>query len=534
MKVLVIGSVYPRFQEDAEVPWLRTSISHLKKAGVEIQVLAPSYKGLKSHNIDGTHVNRFRYAPANWEILTHEEGAPSKMASKPWLQLLAIPYIINGFIQCLRICRKWRPDVIHAHWPFPHAYIALGAAKLFRIPLVLNFHGAELLLIRKKKWVKPLLKFAIGQAQAVFANSSFTASKIKALRDVNVEWSPYGTTLEERRGARDERRQLNKASVAPNVVGHDQADQLGLERSDNPKTKEGESLPLASAANAASATPSSGDNRIKRESRPTKLGMIEPNCWDSVPTPQLPVPHPVNGKFKILFVGRHIERKGIRYLIEAAKYLPTDKFEIRIVGGGDLTEQLKQQAALLDERRETKDERDVILNEREDNLKRRESQPCLHGYDRASKVGATPHPVNFSGVEGSPASIIFTGKLSPEALANEYKTANVFVLPAIVDSKGDTEGLGVVLIEAMELGLPIVASNVGGIPDVVIDGESGILVPEKDPVALANAFKRLEANPALIENLLAGARKRIDECFTWDGIIERQIEVYKRVVDSRK
>ncbi len=451
MKVLVIGSVYPRFQEDAEVPWLRTSISHLKKAGVEIQVLAPSYKGLKSHDIDGTHVNRFRYAPANWEILTHEEGAPSKMASKPWLQLLAIPYIINGFIQCLRICRKWRPDVIHAHWPFPHAYIALGAAKLFKIPLVLNFHGAELLLIRKKKWVKPLLKFAIGQAQAVFANSSFTAGKIKAIRNVNVEWSPYGTTLE----TRDERRE----------------------------TKEGESLPLASAANAASATPSSGD------------------------TPQLPVLHPVNSKFKILFVGRHIERKGIRYLIEAAKYLPTDKFEIRIVGGGDLTEQLKQQAALLDERRETKDERDVILNEVKD-------------------------PVNFSGVEESPASIIFTGKLSPEALANEYRTANVFTLPAIVDSKGDTEGLGVVLIEAMELGLPIVASNVGGIPDVVIDGESGILVPEKDPVALANAFKRLEADPALIEKLLAGARKRIDECFTWDGIIERQIEVYKRLSRS--
>ena len=459
MKVLVIGSVYPRFQEDAEVPWLRTSIAHLKKAGAEIQVLAPAYKGLKSHDIDGTHVNRFRYAPASWEILTHEEGAPSKMASKPWLQLLAIPYIINGFFQCIRICRKWRPDVIHAHWPFPHAYIALGAAKLFRIPLVLNFHGAELLLIRKKKWVKPLLKFAIGQAQAVFANSSFTAGKIKAIRNVDVEWSPYGTTLEGRTG---------KAL----------------------QTKEGESLPLASAANAASATPSSGDNRIKRESRPTKLGMIEPNCWDSVPTPQLPVPHPVNGKFKILFVGRHIERKGICYLIEAAKYLPKDKFEIRIVGVGDLTEQLKQQAALLDERRETKDERTQS------------------------------------------ASIIFTGKLSPEALANEYKTANVFTLPAIVDHKGDTEGLGVVLIEAMELGLPIIASNVGGIPDVVVDGESGILVPEKDPVALADAFKRLEANPTLIQKLLAGARKRIDECFTWDGIIERQVEVYKRLQRS--
>ena len=393
-KVLVIGSVYPRFHEDAEVPWLRTSIAHLKKAGLDIQVLAPAYKGLKSHEIDGVKVNRFRYAPASWEFLTHEEGAPSKMANKPWLQLLAIPYIISGFFKCIKICRKFKPDVIHAHWPFPHAYIALGAAKLFKIPLVLNFHGAELLLIRKKKWVKPLLKFAISQAQAVFANSSFTASKIKALRNVEIEWSPYGTTLE------------------------------------------------------------------------TGTGNAEP--------------HPVQGKFKILFVGRHIERKGIRYLIEAAKYLPRDQFEIRIVGIGDLTEELKKLAS----------------------------------------ESATPNS----------AEIIFTGKLSPEALANEYKTANVFTLPAIVDSKGDTEGLGVVLIEAMELGLPIVASNVGGIPDVVIDGETGILVPEKDPEALANAYKRLASNPELISQLLAGAQKRIAECFTWDGIIERQIAVYNKVL----
>ena len=429
MKVLVIGSVYPRFQEDAEVPWLRTSIAHLKKAGVEIQVLAPAYKGLKSHDIDGTPVNRFRYAPAAWEILTHEEGAPSKMASKPWLQLLAIPYIINGFIQCLRICRKWKPDVIHAHWPFPHAYIALGAAKLFKIPLVLNFHGAELLLIRKKKWVKPLLKFAIGQAQAIFANSSFTASKIKALRNVNVEWSPYGTTLE----TRDERDVILSGTKDPVTI----------------------------------------------------------------------TPHAVNGKFKILFVGRHIERKGICYLIEAAKYLPQNEFEIRIVGVGDLTEQLKQQAC--------------------------SAQAPTLCHPKRNEV-KSKDPVNFSEIEGSPASIIFTGKLSPEDLANEYKTANVFVLPAIVDSKGDTEGLGVVLIEAMELGLPIVASNVGGIPDVVIDGESGILVPEKDPVALADAFKRLASDPSLTGKLLAGARKRIDECFTWDGIIERQVEVYNKVI----
>jgi len=429
-KVLVIGSVYPRYHEDAEVPWLRASIAHLRAAGVEVQVLAPTYKGLKSHEIDGVKVNRFRYAPKDWEMLTHEEGAPSKMASKPWLQLLAIPYIINGFFQCIRICRKWKPDVIHAHWPFPHAYIALGAAKLFRIPLVLNFHGAELLLIRKKKWVKPLLKFAISQAQAVFANSSFTASKIKALRNVDVEWSPYGTTLgrDERREARDER------GPAPC----------------HPERSEAESKDLASQM------------------------------------------HPVDGKFKILFVGRHIERKGICYLIEAAKQLPADQFEIHIVGVGDLTDELKKQAANLDERRERRDERRETRDESCD--------------------------------------IVFTGKLSPADLEAEYRNANVFTLPAIVDHKGDTEGLGVVLIEAMELGLPIVASNVGGIPDVVVDGVSGLLVPEKDPTALAEAFKRLAADPKLVQTLLAGSRKRIQECFTWDGIIERQIAVYNKVI----
>ena len=403
MKVLVIGSVYPRFDKDAEVPWLRTSVAHLKKAGVEIQVLAPAYKGLKSHDIDGTRVNRFRYAPASWEILTHEEGAPSKMASRPWLQLLAIPYIINGFFKCLKICRKWRPDIIHAHWPFPHAYIALGAAKLFRIPLVLNFHGAELLLIRKKKWVKPFLKFAIGQAQAVFANSSFTAAKIKAIRNVDVEWSPYGTTLDEDGG--------------------------------HPRNA--------------------------------------------------PEAHAVNGKFKVLFVGRHIERKGICYLIEAAKHLSADKFEIRIVGEGDLTEELKAQAAQLE------------------------------GDKNAARI-------------------VFTGKLVAPELAREYREANVFVLPAIVDHKGDTEGLGVVLIEAMELGLPIVASDVGGIPDVVVNDESGILVPEKDAVALADAIKRIESDPQYTARLLEGARNRIAEHFTWDNITRRQIEIYEQLANRKK
>lgn len=389
MKILEVVSVYPRSESDNEVPWLRKSIHTLKDSDVEVEVLAPAYKGLKSHSIDGVTVHRFRYAPASLEILTHDEGAPTKMAKHPAMQLLAIPYCISGFFKCIALAHRNKYDVIHAHWPFPHALIALGACKLFHIPLALNFHGAELLLIRKRKWIRPVMHFIIGQAQAIFANSHFTAAKISSIRPTEIEWSPYGSPL------------------------------------------------------------------------------------SSVPVTEI---HPRSGRYRILFVGRHIERKGIEYLIEAAAKLDPSKFEIRIVGKGNLTDFLK---------------------------------------DLAKKV--------------SPKNIVFTGPLSPEDLKKEYLTANCFVLPAIVDSRGDTEGLGVVLIEAMEYGLPVVASNVGGISDAVIDKETGLLVPEKNPSALAEAFKTLEASPELEKALLTGAQKRIAEVFDWNKIAEKQIAIYKRI-----
>lgn len=389
MKVLVICSVYPRFPEDNEVPWLRKSVATLKESGVEVEVLAPAYKGLKSHEIDGIPVHRFRYATKDLEILTHDEGAPTKIAKNPLMQLLAIPYCVSGFFLCLKLSWQKKFDVIHAHWPFPHALIALGACKLFRIPLVLNFHGAELLLIRKKKWIRPIMKFIIRQANAIFANSHFTASKIRELVPVSVEWSPYGS-------------------------------------------------PLASGT--------------------------------------IPPAHARTGRYKVLFVGRHIERKGVEYLIRASAKLDPKRFEIRIVGKGNLTEPLKELAQKI-----------------------------------------------------SPENVTFTGTLSPDELRSEYQNANCFVLPAIVDSKGDTEGLGVVLIEAMQYGLPVISTDVGGIPDVVVNGETGILVPEKNSEALAAAIENLESSTALEAKLLKGAEKRIGECFEWKRIAKRQIEIYRRV-----
>ena len=77
--------------------------------------------------------------------------------------------------------------------------------------------------------------------------------------------------------------------------------------------------------------------------------------------------------------------------------------------------------------------------------------------------------------------------------------------------------------------LPIVASNVGGIPDVVIHEKTGILVPEKNPEALANAFKRLAENKNQAENFIQNAMEHIQKNFSWDAILEKQVNAYLRL-----
>src|SRR5688572_9194010 len=112
MNILMITSVYPRSDADTEVPWMRETVRRLRARGHRVEILAPAWRGLRSHEVDGTPVHRFRYAPAALEVLTGEEGAPARMARKPWLQALALPYILLGAIACLRLARRGRPDVL--------------------------------------------------------------------------------------------------------------------------------------------------------------------------------------------------------------------------------------------------------------------------------------------------------------------------------------------------------------------------------------------------------------------------------------
>jgi glycosyltransferase involved in cell wall biosynthesis len=105
------------------------------------------------------------------------------------------------------------------------------------------------------------------------------------------------------------------------------------------------------------------------------------------------------------------------------------------------------------------------------------------------------------------------GALPHEEIPGVLAEATALVLPSVTARDGQMEGIPVALMEAMAAGVPVVASRLSGIPELVRDGVSGLLVPERDPVALAAAMERLARDPALGARLAEGARRTVREDF---------------------
>jgi glycosyltransferase involved in cell wall biosynthesis len=175
----------------------------------------------------------------------------------------------------------------------------------------------------------------------------------------------------------------------------------------------------------------------------------------------------------VLSVGRMIERKGFPVLVRAAKHL-RGRARVVIAGSGEYEEVVQKEI----ERTGTGD------------------------------------------------VVSFAGGVSSSGLSKLYDECSVFCLPAVVDARGETEGLGVVLIEAMSHGKPVVASRLGGIVDAVEDGETGVLVSPEDPEALTEALLRVVEDPELGRRLGEAGRERAVRLFSWGSIAERHMEVY--------
>src|SRR3989344_1667939 len=126
-------------------------------------------------------------------------------------------------------------------------------------------------------------------------------------------------------------------------------------------------------------------------------------------------------------------------------------------------------------------------------------------------------------------NIIFTGKIENKYIPQFYATADLFVGPSIVTKSGDTEGLGVVFLEALASGTCVIGSDVGGIPDIIKHNRTGILVKQKDSKQLAEAIIKLLSNQKLRKNLAINGQKYIEQNYSWELIGKKFNELMQKI-----
>ena len=131
---------------------------------------------------------------------------------------------------------------------------------------------------------------------------------------------------------------------------------------------------------------------------------------------------------------------------------------------------------------------------------------------------------------GIAESVRFLGKLPHHILPQYYNSADVFVGPSVVDSAGDTEGLGVVFLEAAAAGLAMIGSSVGGISDILIHERTGLVVEPDEPNQLLRAIKRLLSDAELRLRLGQAARSHILTQFTWDRIAREFSKIFEEIL----
>jgi starch synthase len=179
----------------------------------------------------------------------------------------------------------------------------------------------------------------------------------------------------------------------------------------------------------------------------------------------------------VLFVGRVTDQKGIFHLLEAAKLLPAGVQVVLCASAPDTPE-----------------------------------------IEARLRRAVPAHP-----------NVIWINEMIPhDAVVQLYSHAAVFACPSVY------EPFGLINLEAMACETPVVASAVGGILEVVVDGETGLLVEPARPDALAAALTRVLANPALGRAMGRAGRRRVEAHFSWSGVAERTEQVYADAVAEFK
>jgi glycosyltransferase involved in cell wall biosynthesis len=192
---------------------------------------------------------------------------------------------------------------------------------------------------------------------------------------------------------------------------------------------------------------------------------------------------PQNGEVPlILSVARLCEKKGLEFLIEACRIL-VDRgvaFQCQIVGYGPLEDKLQKMIASL----------------------------------------------------ALPDRVFLVGKMTQDQLAQLYPRADLFVLPCLVLKNGDQDGIPNVLFEAMVCGVPIISTEIAGVRELIEHQKNGLLVEQRNSLALADAMELLLASPRLRNDLARQGRQTVLQGFTRESSACNVYSILSSVLDS--
>ncbi|MGE3329218.1 MAG: glycosyltransferase family 4 protein [Acidimicrobiia bacterium] len=190
-----------------------------------------------------------------------------------------------------------------------------------------------------------------------------------------------------------------------------------------------------------------------------------------------------NAPGTIVCVGALVPYKGQRVLVEACAQLKLRNVELRcrIVGDGEDRQALAEQIARL----EVSDHVELV------------------------------------------------GRLPADRVAEELAAASVMVLPSVVLSSGQMEGIPVALMEAMAAGVPVISTRISGIPELVVDGETGLLVEPDDATALADAIESVLTDPAGAERRAVAGSALVAAQFDQATEVTRLVEIFARAARLR-
>lgn len=187
---------------------------------------------------------------------------------------------------------------------------------------------------------------------------------------------------------------------------------------------------------------------------------------------------------KIMMVGRLVEKKGFTHALNAVNLIKNDlpELEMNVFGDGTLMSDLKTEV---------------------------------------KQLGIGSH-VNFRGF------------MKNDEIINQLYKHDILIVPSVQAKDGDREGMPQTTVEGMATGIPVIASDHAGLPELVIHNETGLQVPEKDPAAIGNAIKKLVRRPELVKSLSLKGRLKVEEEHDITKQAKKTEGLYKKMINENK